>query len=681
MTDPDSPRTPAVPDAAPAADVSALDVSALDASAPRQGGPASVEPVPAAPGFSAGGPPADVEIPTMRASRPPPGEVPAPVEAPATRSLAAGAGPAARPGLLGRPVVRTAFGGAVALVALVAMFGPALLAHARRSADPFTFNDDVRVQIYPFQHYKDPSLFPADYLGEYTLAAMASGYRLLYVAATWLWDAKAFSKLLPYVLLAVVAGAIAKGASRWGRVAAPFFAVALVLSSDAFFERMAGGLPRAFGFPIAACAAAALVHGRMKMLAAVTCLGAAFYPAAAMPGGMALALVTLVYRREDRGDVATWSLRRRLALVVGTAVVAAILLIPTSLALRRYGPYILERDVATYPEAGPGGRFYAGDRPPYPGLVDDSRSEARRALLGAGQRFASLLPGPGQAPGFSKIRDSAVYYLVGFAALGFLRLAFRDEGARRLLAFAVAAGIGHVLAARVAPWLYLPQRYSVFPIPVALCLMLPGAGSAVPLFFGRRGDKPWLRAGAVLCMAAVCLFLVGGRGSETAGLTVRIDPKAKLYPFLATLPADALIAGWPQTMDSVPYLSARQALVTMECHVAFNAGYVEEMRRRMRAILDAYLATDRAPLARLRDDLHVTHLLVDTRHFVSAPTYFRPFDRWVREAWGKGKAAGFEVPRLAKEAAVFSEGPLVLIDLSRVAFPSVPAALAAPATP
>jgi hypothetical protein len=627
----------------------------------------------AAPSVEAAAPSVDAAPPEASAESagPPPPSAP---EASAPAAVPAGPLPIWR-----RPRVRFAAGAVVAVAALVGMYGPALRVHMQHSADPFIFNDDVRVQIYPFEHYRDRTLFPADYLGEYTLAAMAWGYRALYVLASWVWNAKSFSKVLPYLLLAIVVGALAKGASRWGKVAAPFFAVALALSSDAFFERMAGGLPRAFGFAIAASAAAALVHGRMRALAAITCLGAAFYPAAAMPCGMALALVALVYRQKDRGDLADTSFRGRLALVVGTGLVAAVLLVPTSLTLRKYGSYILEKDIATFPEAGPGGRFYAGDRPPYPGLVDDAKTEIRRTLAGSGERWSTIVPGLAKNRSLARWRDQAVYWLAAFAAIGFLPLAVRDEGARRLLAYAIAAAVGHVAAARVAPWLYLPQRYAVFPIPVLLCLMLPGAGSATPLLVGRRGDRPWLRAAFVLCTAAGALLLVGGRGSETVGLTVRLDPKGKLYPFLSTLPKDALIAGWPQTMDNVPYVSDRQALVTMECHVAFNQGYVLEMRRRMRALIDAYLATDRGPILKLRDELKVTHLLVDTRHFSSAPTYFKPFDGWVREAFAAGKKGGFELPRLAKQAAIFSDGPYVVIDLAQLA--AAPPVEPAPAAP
>jgi len=45
----------------------------------------------------------------------------------------------------------------VGVVALAALYGPALVRHAGRSLDPLVYNDDVRVLIFPFFHYSDPS--------------------------------------------------------------------------------------------------------------------------------------------------------------------------------------------------------------------------------------------------------------------------------------------------------------------------------------------------------------------------------------------------------------------------------------------------------------------------------------------------------------------------------------------
>jgi hypothetical protein len=546
-------------------------------------------------------------------------------------------------------------------VLLVWMYGASLAAHVKASSDPGSYNDDARVWIYPFQRYHDPSLFAQDYLGDYSLACMAPGFRGLYWALAHFWDPRSVSKVVPYVLLAIVVGAVAASAAKWGKEWGAWFAAALVLSSDDILDRLTGGLPRAFGFPIVALAIAALVHGRVRMLATVTAIGAAFYPAAAMPGGMALAGVMLLLPAKSRGEAATWSFKKRFAWVVGTAVAAAILLAPTSLALRKYGGFITPADIAAYPEAGPGGRYEPGDRPPYPTLAQDIASEVPRALTGAGVPWTKVL-GNDEIP--ARTRNSCVMFFLGFAVLGMLRLTSRDDAARRAACFVIAAAVGHYLARKVPPWFYLPERYVAFPAPPFVALMVAGAAATWLDGASAWADRAWVKLASLLSVALIVLYLVGGRGSGSAGLTVQVDTEAKLFSFIRSLPPEVMLAGFPSgEPDNIPYVTGRQVLMSRENHAVFSKGFADEMRKRMSAFTDAYWASDVAPLRRLRDEFGVSHLLVDSRHFGDTPPkYFAPFNPHINEAFAAGKRDGFFVLR-ADEAVVFQESGITIIDL------------------
>jgi hypothetical protein len=140
-----------------------------------------------------------------------------------------------------------------------------------------------------------------------------------------------------------------------------------------------------------------------------------------------------------------------------------------------------------------------------------------------------------------------------------------------------------------------------------------------------------------------------------------------LYQFLAALPPDALVAGWPaDVINNVPYLSHHRALVTFETHQAFHEAFVQEMRRRMRALIDATFAQDAAPLRHLRDAFGVTHLLFDVRHLTQPPTpYFAPFDGWVALARVRGVAPAALLREL-NDATVFTEGPYLVVDLRKL---------------
>lgn len=557
----------------------------------------------------------------------------------------------------------------LAIYWLVSVFQVSLDKSLERSKDPYQFHDDARTQIYPYDRYQDPELFPNDYLGQYAIDTMPLGYRGLYVAAAKVWDHRALSKALPYALFLVLVTALSIGTMKWGKVAAAWVVVALCLSTDLFFGRMGGGLPRGFAFPILACGAAALIHGRMLALAVITCIGASFYAVSAVPLGLALAVVLLLFPARHRGSAADWSFKRRFITVAATGLLAALLLLPTSLAMRKYGGFIRPADVGTYPEAGPSGRFLPGDRPPYKDLLTAIAEEGEHTLAGAGKPFSKFLEDESVGKGErARTRSFVIFAILGMTALGFLRLASRDSGARRLLMLAAAATAGHLIAKQVAPYFYLPQRYVIYPLPVLLMIMLPAAAFDFPASLGRRLDRAWIKTGSVIAAGAICLYLLGGHGSDNAMYSTRVDARAKIYPFIAKLPKDAMIAGWPTSlMDNIPYVSRRQVFVSFETHIALNKIFVQVLRERMRAVIDAYFATDPRPLLTLRDKFGATHFILDTRHFTDKrPEYFQPFDRWAREAYTKAQRDGFEAMKQVEHAAVFREGTVVVLDLSKI---------------
>jgi hypothetical protein len=233
----------------------------------------------------------------------------------------------------------------------------------------------------------------------------------------------------------------------------------------------------------------------------------------------------------------------------------------------------------------------------------------------------------------------------------------------------LAVFIGYEAAIIFQPYFYFPNRYIRHPAPVLTIIMFPAAAAALPEMMGRFARQRWLKSASVLALSFLALAFMGGRGTRNAGLDICIDGNTKIYEFIGSLPPDALIAGRPSgVMDSVPYLSKRRAFVTFETHQAFHKGYVEEMRKRTRVLIDAYFATNTEPLIRLRDEFGVTHLIVDKRVYhdeLSRRWYFKPFDEWAKRAHATGLTEGFEIQRQFTVAGVFSEGPYIVLELSR----------------
>ncbi len=219
----------------------------------------------------------------------------------------------------------------------------------------------------------------------------------------------------------------------------------------------------------------------------------------------------------------------------------------------------------------------------------------------------------------------------GLAVAGGIALARRRPEARRAAVLPAAALALYFVAGQAFPYLYFPERYLGYPLPVALAVLLP-AGTRALIEEAARAIggswlpahmRGWLGAAGVLILAAV----VGGRSTGVEGLSVRVDPEEPVYTAIAGLPGDALIAGWPRgIIDNVPYLLRRRVLVSFETHQPQYAGYVLSMRRRAQAVFAAYFATTLEPILELRDRHGVTHLLIDHRALERPPRYFAPFD-------------------------------------------------------
>jgi hypothetical protein len=205
-------------------------------------------------------------------------------------------------------------------------------------------------------------------------------------------------------------------------------------------------------------------------------------------------------------------------------------------------------------------------------------------------------------------------------------------------------------------------------MPVLAVLMV---STSIAGFFSLRDTKPAWRAGATFAFILLVLVTLGGRGSDRAGLDVDARRNAPLHDAIAELPVDAVVAGWPYTaIENVPYVSRRSALLTFETHQAFHKQYADEMRKRMRALVDATLATSDEPLVRLREGHGVTHMLVYLPHLSGQPLrYFKPFNLWIADAHQRRAGNPLLLNELVRDHAIYRDGGYAIVDLGELGRP------------
>jgi hypothetical protein len=491
---------------------------------------------------------------------------------------------------------------------------------------------------------------------------MPLGFKLLYRTLAPAVDPETVSKVLPYILFLIMSLGVGMAAYRLGGPVVAFVALALVLQTPQFLMQMVGGLPRAFAFALISLGFWALVAGRVRALAALAVVAPAVYAVAAAVLGLMLGALLFIVPRADRGEAKGWSWQRRLAVLVLVGALMSTLVVPITLATRPWGRLLGPQDATVYPEAGPGGR-HKDDWMPLPYLFVEARDQVERTLLGGG---TPLVPA---VRSLVKGREALVMdMLLLLLVLGLIPLA-RGEGAvRRALALPLAGVVGYVLARGLPPFLYVPQRYMQYTVPLFMVALLPASGAALAQGLSPTRWAIRTRAIGAVLAAGAALMLVGGRGDPLTGYYTKVfHANTRIYEFVRGLPKDVLVAGWPGgVIQNVPYVSRRRAFITHETHQPTHEGYTLEMRHRMGAVIDALFSDDQQGLTKLRDIFGVTHLIVDVDNFSKPPSYFAPFDTEVKRTWERGSERGFAVESVLAKATVFCEGKLMVLDLSRL---------------
>ncbi len=551
------------------------------------------------------------------------------------------------------------------LIGLFLIFGRAFVVHYDNATNPYHFNDDARQQISPF--VLSNASIPASYSSEYYLKVFSpQGFRLLYQWGAKVFDPRTISKALPYLLAFVMYAFIALSAWRLGGRAGCVSTLLLVLSADIFWARMMGGLPRSFAFPCIAASILFLIQGRVLGLGLIAVFGVAFYPTAGLVSIFSLALLLFAFPVRLRGSAEKWNLKERIVCISAVLLFSFVVVFPQLMSGSDYGKRIGIEQIDNFPEAGPGGRYGAGDRPPFSGLISTVLKHSAVTFYGQG---------PALVESWSLRYSDEVAVGLNIAVIFALLVIFsgikaewgqKPEFSRAFLLLP-ASLIGYFSADILYPYLFLPERFLAYSLPVFILVLFPACllslARKIPVF----KEKTQWASGVVVVISAFLFIAFGSVGNGFSGYSVRVDNLKPIYDRIESLPEQSLIAGWPGGLvENISYLSARNVLIAYETHQAFHENYALEMRQRMDALVDAYFATDESSLIDLRSRFGVDFLLLDLRHFTEKPHYFKPFDKTLGAAIQRAKGKTFFLEKNYRPLTLFQQGPWVLLDLSRI---------------
>jgi len=347
------------------------------------------------------------------------------------------------------------------------------------------------------------------------------------------------------------------------------------------------------------------------------------------------------------------------------AVISATITVPQIISSGDYGQRIGTEDLDHFPEAGEGGRYGAGDRPPFAGSLATVLKNSALAFDGesAPIRLFSL---------HSSKYLTIVLDLMAVFSLLVIFFGVKAEwnlNAKYSRAFILlpACIIGYLSADILYPHLFLPERFLTYSLPVFIIVLFPACLLSLLNRLRLFEQKKQMSSRLAVLIPVLFFIVSGGVGSGNSGYSVRVDDWQPLYERIRQLPKESVIAGWPGgPVENIPYLSARNVLIAYETHQAFHKDYVLEMRHRMDALINAYFATDESALTALRKQFGVDYLLLDLRHYQEKPYYFRPFDITIDKAIQRAQGRGFYLEKNHRPLTSFQMGPWVLLDLAKI---------------
>ena len=533
---------------------------------------------------------------------------------------------------------------------LIAMFFPGIHEYLTRLFDPHYYYRDELLFLPPFYKYM-PEPIPSDYIKEYYLnVMMAPGFKAIMAYLYSNFDMGlliAPIKLINLILMIILVGIVAW---QLGGALACFSSMALLMYAPIFFDfGLNGFTPRLLVYPFMVLSILFMMKKRIYAMALLVIAAALIYPQSAFLLGIAMAIWLLFVPKNNLIAVNNW--HKKIAILAASGFITAGIAFQQILAASAYGRRMTEADIPAYPEIGQFGVYGVVDSLPYSYMLS----------------FFVLLMNI-----FTTNCSIYVYILLSFGSLYVLgsniENIYREKPKSTAIFVLLVAGLlTSALASIFSPYLYIPVRYLVFSFPLFFIFIVPIALSKTlgKLF---KNQKILPVVAAAVLIGAVSMTNIY---SSTKNYLIKDKDEVYLaYNFIKTQPRDAVFAGWPVGLVlNVPIFSQRNVFIARKIHDVFLKDGLEEMRRRVYAIMDVYFSKSIDPLLSLRDNDKITHFIID-KQYISGKRpleYCQPFDDVIKE---KLKIMSLKdsilVSDAIKPAIIYDDEYFSIIDLSKL---------------
>ncbi|MDL1969645.1 MAG: hypothetical protein LWW94_01490 [Candidatus Desulfofervidaceae bacterium] len=459
----------------------------------------------------------------------------------------------------------------------------------------YLVNDDDLAQIFYFYNVGHKSFSEVTPIARYYLDLLPLGYKYFYKTVCSLGiDPIYFSKLLTaFLFLTTLFIAFALG-YKLANFSGGLFLFTMVFICEGFFERMAGGLPRAFGYPTAFLFCYGIFAQNIWGIVLALVGSVLFYPPLTPFMILYTSFIFFFPHRLNFLPLTKWPLSKRFFYLTFLGIVCLLIILPPLLKSRYWGPMLSTKEMQQMPEMQAGGRYDPPDRTPSPSFfqaMDIARYKVFRIFNRPQQgeeiiltdRYGSLFLLLCLLPYFICSPPS----LTSLTAL-----------------WLVLTGL-YEISAWFYPHLYIPNRFTLYFMPI---FILEGI-----VFSLKEGAKKLNINNSLASLVSLGLISIIGltyapRG--TRGFVYDFKPIAPLYQTIQKLPEDAVIVGWPDpVLDAVPLFGHRPILAGYETYQLFHRHYLNMMRQRMKVTLKLLFTNNKSEFEKITHTYGIKYIL------------------------------------------------------------------------
>jgi hypothetical protein len=492
--------------------------------------------------------------------------------------------------------------------------------------------DDARQHVFWMLRFRDPELFPNDWIADYFQSVAPWGYTSLYRGMAMLGlDPFLLNKLLPPVLgLITTAYCFGVCLQLLPIPMAGFMASLLLNQSLLLADDLSSGTPRAFIYPLFLAFLYYLLRGSPILCGITVCLLGLFYPQM-----MLVACGVLILRLFSWRDGRLRLVRDRdkyLLSGIGLAIGLVTMLVYVLKSASDFGPVIqpaLARQMSEFWGQGRGSFFshnpfdywLLGDRS---GMLPRLNRLLKPPFVLTALALPYLLRKPEWFPMAQKVTENVqVLVQMLLASLGLFVLAhlllFKLHHPSRYTQHSVRIVLA--LAGGIALTILLDQLLQWTLRHTAIRKKLIGWGTATLVSFllaiypMTHVLEEWSPIWQVFVPLKVLPGFVVGRAPT-------------LYQFFAQQPKDSLIASLSRESDNLPSFAHRSILVSKEYGLPYHLGYYTEFQKRAQALIRAHYSPDLAEVRRFTEEYGIDFWLVDRTAFT--PKVVKSY-RWLRQ--------------------------------------------------